>query len=269
VTEVPIREAATVVLLRDRRDGTAGMQTWLMRRVPKMAFAAGMSVFPGGSVDTTDGASPELLADRVQAQILNSIAQQLGSTVDHAGRLVCAAIRETFEEVGVLLSQPYVTVDPGLRGAVESRTSGFSAMLTDLGVVLDLSAIRPWARWITPAQEVRRYDTYFFVATLPPGAAAAAVTAEASHADWIGVEQALAEYDAGDRPLLPPTIVTLREMAAYASVAEVLAAAADRQVKPVQPVFHRSSDGALVADLGDGRTVELPSGFIGASGKQP
>ena len=107
--EVAAREAATVLLLRD---GADGLETWLMRRVPKMAFAAGMSVFPGGAVDDGDGE-----VDLPEADVA-PVAAQLGTTVAHAGRLITAAIRETFEEVGVLLGSPTTVVAPGLRAAV-------------------------------------------------------------------------------------------------------------------------------------------------------
>jgi 8-oxo-dGTP pyrophosphatase MutT (NUDIX family) len=249
---VPIREAATVVLLRD---GAAGLETWLLRRVAKMAFAAGMSVFPGGAVDTEDAVAGQPAAE------LMSIADQLGTDTDHAGALVCAAIRETFEEVGVLLVRPPVAVAPAEsdRVAVEARTRTFTSLLDELRVALDVTAIRPWARWITPEGESRRYDTYFFVAALPAGLTAAAVTGEASHADWIPVSQALAESTTGERPMLPPTVTTLTDIARYGTAAEVLEAAAGRTVTPVQPVLRRDDSGALMVDLGDGRSMRVPN----------
>jgi 8-oxo-dGTP pyrophosphatase MutT (NUDIX family) len=216
-----IREAATVILLRD---GEAGLETWLLRRVPKMAFAAGMSVFPGGAVEEADFLDHPLMA---------SVAEQLGTTAEHAGRIVAAAIRETIEEVDV---------------------------------VLGADAIFPWARWITPEAEPRRFDTYFFVAALPDGAAAAAVTGEASHADWILVAEALADYERGERPMLPPTVATLTEVGRYSRAGEVVRAAAGRTVEPIEPVFRKGEDGAWVADLGNGTVIPLPADFRSASG---
>jgi 8-oxo-dGTP pyrophosphatase MutT (NUDIX family) len=259
---VGIREAATVVLLRD---GPSGLQTWLLRRVPKMAFAAGMSVFPGGAVDAADA----LDGHNGSAAALRAIADQLSTTAEHAGRLVCAAIRETFEEVGVLLVQPPAVLSATERVAVEQREKPFADVLTGHGLELDLDAVRPWARWITPEGEVRRYDTYFFVALVPDETVAAAVTSEASHADWIPVDQALAESGRGARPMLPPTIVTLTEVAQYPTAAEVLAAAAQRRIQPVRPSFVRDSDGNLSVDLGNGTRLPLPADFIGASGTPP
>jgi 8-oxo-dGTP pyrophosphatase MutT (NUDIX family) len=218
-----VREAATVVLLRD---GSDGLETWLLRRVPKMAFAPGMSVFPGGAVDPAD-------ADGEGAP---EVAAALNTTPEHAGVLLRAAVREIQEETEVLL---------------------------------DAQLLHPWARWITPEAEPRRYDTYFFVAVLPAGAAAAAVTSEASHADWLPVAEALAQYGRGERPMLPPTVATLTEVSRYRTSAEVLGAAARRDISPIQPVIRRDDAGALVADLGNGAVIELPDSFITASGKKP
>jgi 8-oxo-dGTP pyrophosphatase MutT (NUDIX family) len=219
------REAATVVLLRD---GADGLQTWLLRRVAKMAFAPGMSVFPGGAVDPVDATGP-------QPSNLAAVAEQLGTTEQHAGVLLRAAAREIEEETDVRLP---------------------------------LESIRPWARWITPEAEPRRYDTYFFVAALPASSTASAVTGEASHADWIPVADALAEYARGDRPMLPPTVENLTGIARFGTVAEVLAAAARRIVRPIQPSFRQDEHGTWWADLGDGRQVELPESFRTASGRK-
>lgn len=222
---VPPREAATVVLLCD---SAAGLQTWLLRRVPKMKFAPGMSVFPGGGVDPVDFSGPS-------APTAGAVARQFGTTPEHAEVLLRAAAREIREE-------------------------------TD--VDLPLESILPWARWITPEAEPRRYDTYFFVAAVPAGGAAAAVTGEASHADWIAISDALAEYQRDERPMLPPTVANLIELSAFADVADVLAATAQRTIRVVQPRLRRNEDGDWVADLGGGRTLPLPESFVTASGRK-
>lgn len=220
-----VREAATVMLLRD---GPDGLQTWMLRRVPKMAFAPGMSVFPGGGVDPVDAVGPVPATAAAVA-----VAEQFDTTIEHAAVLLRAARRELMEE-------------------------------TD--VQLPLEALRPWARWITPEVEPRRYDTYFFVAAVPDEATAAAVTSEASHADWISVAQALAEYERDERPMLPPTVVNLSELAAMPSAAAVLDSAAARVVRPIQPHFRRDASGAWCADLGNGRLLPLPASFRRSSG---
>lgn len=223
--EVPVREAATVVLLRD---GADGVETWLMRRVPKMAFAPGMSVFPGGGVDPVDATGPRSAAGA-------AVAGQLGVSAEHAGILLRAAVREIAEETDVRLP---------------------------------LETIRPWARWITPPAESRRYDAYFFVATLPSDALASAISAEASAAGWVPVAQALAEYRNGERPMLPPTVRTLMELADYERAADALAAAAHRVIRPITPVLRQLPSGGWVADLGDGTQLPLPAEFITASGRR-
>jgi 8-oxo-dGTP pyrophosphatase MutT (NUDIX family) len=192
-----------------------------------MAFAPGMSVFPGGGVDPVDAAGP-VPANAAAA------AEQFGITVEHAAVLLRTAGRELMEE-------------------------------TDVRLPLEL--LRPWARWITPEVEPRRYDTYFFVAPIPDGAPAAAVTGEASHADWISVAEALAEYERDERPMLPPTVVSLRELAAMPSAAAALDSAAARVVRPIQPTFRKDSSGTWCADLGDGRLLPLPASFLTASGR--
>jgi len=225
VPEVPVREAATVVLLRDSADG---METWLMRRVPRMALAPGMSVFPGGGVDPVDATGPRSATEA-------AVAGQFGVSAEHAGILLRAAAREIAEETDVRLP---------------------------------LETIRPWARWITPPAESRRYDAYFFVATLPSDALASAISAEASAAGWVPVAQALAEYRDGERPMLPPTVRTLMELADFERAADALAAAAHRVVRPVTPVLRQLPSGGWVADLGDGTQLPLPAEFITASGRR-
>ena len=226
--EVPAREAATVILLRDSLDGASGIETWLMRRVPRMAFAPGMSVFPGGGVDPIDGSGPRS-ADEA------AVAAQLGVTTEHAGTLLRTAAREIAEETDVRLP---------------------------------LEAIRPWARWITPPTESRRYDTYFFLAEVPAETRASAVSAEASTAGWLPVAQALAEYERGERPMLPPTVRTLIELSDYPRTADALAAAAQRRISPITPVLRQRPDGSWVAELGDGLELPLPAEFVTATGRR-
>jgi 8-oxo-dGTP pyrophosphatase MutT (NUDIX family) len=220
------RLAASVLLVRD---SPAGLQTWLLRRVPKMVFAPGMSVFPGGGVDPVDSAGASVASAA-------PVAARFGVSDAQAEVLLRAAVRELAEETGL---------------------------------VLPASALLPWARWITPEVEPRRYDTFFFVAGLAdPASQPAAVTGEASHADWILVSQALAEYRQGDRPMLPPTVRNLMEVAAFSSLGDLLAAASDRAIRPIMPVLRELADGSRVADLGDGTVLPLPAGFITASGKR-
>jgi 8-oxo-dGTP pyrophosphatase MutT (NUDIX family) len=244
---VPVRDASTVVLLRD---GAAGVEAWLLTRVRQMAFAAGMTVFPGGRVEASDGDVP--WAGTPAA----SFADRLGSSDEAARALVGAAVRETFEETGVLLSTPSADLRAA-RSDVEAGRVGFAELLRAHGLAVDASGVHPWARWITPEGEPRRYDTRFFVAASPPGATAEDLTSESSAAGWVGVRDAIVQYERGDRPMFPPTIATLRAIDGLPAVADVLEAAASRSVEAVRPLLGVDGEGAYV-ELPDGSTMRLP-----------
>jgi 8-oxo-dGTP pyrophosphatase MutT (NUDIX family) len=247
MTSAPVRDAATVVLLRD---GGAGIEAWLLTRVRQMTFAPGMTVFPGGRVEDGDADLP--WAGRPPA----SIAARLGCGVTLARALVGAAVRETFEETGVLLTVPPGCLD-GSRADVEAGRMSFGALLRAHGFAVDADAVHPWARWITPDEEARRYDTRFFVAALPEHAHAQDVTSESSVAAWVPVREALAGETRGGPALLPPTRKTLHSVSGYPTVDDVLAAAEARSLDAVTPRVRRDSDGRYV-ELPDGSTMRLP-----------
>jgi 8-oxo-dGTP pyrophosphatase MutT (NUDIX family) len=243
----PVRDAATVVLLRD---GSDGLEAWLLTRVSEMVFAAGMTVFPGGRVDHADPQLP-FATDACAA-----IATRFGCDETLARALVGAAVRETFEETGVLLTVPGAQLAQA-RADVEAGRTSFGALLREHGLAVDVDAVRPWARWVTPPNEVRRYDTRFFVAALPPDAEALDVTSESSVASWVGVRDALAEAERGERLMLPPTLFTLTSLLPFPKVADVLAAADDRPLDAVRPSLHFVGDD-IVAELPDGTSITLP-----------
>jgi 8-oxo-dGTP pyrophosphatase MutT (NUDIX family) len=231
------------------RDGTAGPEAYLLRRVEGMSFAGGMTAFPGGGVDPADldadglrwvGPPPDRWADR------------LGADSRLARALVCAAVRETFEESGVLLADGVTDLsDPAWadrRRALEERRTSLSALLAAHDLALRADLLAPWAHWITPPPSPRRYDTRFFVAAVPAGQAPAHVSGEAAAAGWTPVATALADHAAGRLEMMPPTQVTLTELAAHRTVAEVLAAAPDRDIHPITPRLVRR-DGRVFAVL--------------------
>jgi 8-oxo-dGTP pyrophosphatase MutT (NUDIX family) len=248
VAVVP-RPAATVVLLRDGRDG---LEAYLQRRPMGMGFAGGLWVFPGGRVDEADrdpaveatwaGPSPAEWAGR------------LGMDLTEARGHVVAACRETLEEAGLLLATPV----PGVAALAAARREllagsvGLAELLARLGVRLDTGRLRPWGWWVTPEAEPRRYDTRFFLAGLPADAAVTAHLAEAERERWLPPAEAAADQEL---PMLPPTRYTLRDLAGFGSVAEALAAAAGRRVERILPVL----DGAeLVLPWGERYPVPLP-----------
>ena len=243
----PVRDAATVVLLRD---GTDGLESWLLTRVTQMVFAAGMTVFPGGRVDDADADLP--FAD----EDWRSTADRFGCDERLARALLGAAVRETFEETGVLLTQPPAQL-PQAVADVEAGRVAFGDLLRENGLTVDVGALRGWARWITPPNEVRRYDTRFFVGALPADATAEDVTSESSAASWVRVADAVEQAKSGQRLMLPPTMFTLTSLQGFATVSDVFAAAGERILEPVQPTL-RFEDGNIVAELPDGTIVVLP-----------
>ncbi|MCW2496999.1 NUDIX hydrolase [Jatrophihabitans sp.] len=246
--DVPVRDASTVVLLRD---SDQGLETWLLTRVRGMAFAAGASVFPGGRVDEADAELPFAPGG------VALTASRFGCDEARARVLLGAAVRETFEETGVLLSIPVADLS-GARTDVEAGRIGFGQLLRSNDLVLDAEGLRPWSRWITPVGEVRRYDTHFFVGALPDGAEAQDVTSESSSASWVGVGAALEAAQRGERIMLPPTLATLASLVPFETVAEALAASEGRSLEAVQPKITAGPDGGYRADLPDGSSFLLP-----------
>lgn len=234
------RVAATVMLLRP---STVGPEVYLQRRVSTMAFAPSMYVFPGGSVDPRD-------AERSVAWAgpgLDAWAGRLGLAPADARALVCAAVREVFEECGVLLAGPdESTVVGDVSGpdwerdrlALLAREVALAEMLAARGLVLRSDLLAPFARWITPLFEPRRFDTYFFVARLPADQVTRDVGGEADHSVWLTPAGAL------DLPMLPPTAHQLTALTSYAGVDDALAACAGRDLtSPVLPRVETDQDG--------------------------
>ncbi len=252
MTDAEVRDASTVVLLRD---GDGGPEVWLMTRVTGMAFAGGMAVFPGGRVDTADAQLPFAGGSDEEA------ARRFECAPEQARAIVGAAVREVFEETGVLLSVPTVDVS-GARADVEAGRVSFGDLLRANGVAVDGAALHPWSRWVTPAGEVRRYDTRFFVAAMPDDAQAQDVTTESSSAGWFGVGAVLESAQRGEIGMLPPTIMTLASLSGYGTVAEVLDAAGQRSLEPVRPVVERDAEGGYLAKLPDGTAFAIPSSLF-------
>lgn len=234
----PARDASTVVLLRDGREG---LEAYLLRRVATMAFAAGMYVYPGGRVDPRDAELPVNAWDGPPADDWAGI---LHADAAVARALVCAAVRETFEESGVLLAGEHageVVADTTgddwetERQALIDRSLSFASLLERRGLVVRADLLRPWAHWITPEAEPRRYDTRFFVAALPEGQRTRDVGGEADQVVWLRPQEALRRMADGDMFMMPPTAYTLAEFSGYDTVDEVLEAGSRRDVKTVLP----------------------------------
>jgi 8-oxo-dGTP pyrophosphatase MutT (NUDIX family) len=260
VTRTPAepKQAATVLLLRD---GQRGLEVYLLRRTKGMPFAGGMTAYPGGGVDPRDGDTEIAWAGPAP----DRWAAAFGCDERTARELVCAAVRETFEEAGVLLAGaddgsvvPDVSGDEWeeQRQALLSRELSLAELLAGRGLVLRSDMLRPFAHWITPPVEPRRYDTKFFAAALPVGQEARHVSGEADEADWLSPAAALAELAAGERPMLPPTSHTLGQLEAFPDVAAALAGSPPEPLHPISPTFEETVDGKW-AVLPDGTRIRL------------
>ncbi|MGW2387161.1 NUDIX hydrolase [Streptomyces sp. NPDC001658] len=229
------RRAATVMLLRD---GENGPFVHMLRRRASMAFAGGAYAYPGGGVDPRDDEHQVGWAGPTRAWW----AERLGVGETAAQAIVCAAVRETYEEAGVLLAGPAPDSVVGDttgedweadRAALVGRELSFAEFLDRRGLVLRSDLLGAWTRWITPEFEPRRYDTWFFVAALPEGQRTRNASTEADRTVWIRPGEAAMSYDRGELLMMPPTIATLRQLMPYATAAEALAAAPGRDLTPV------------------------------------
>ncbi len=237
---VPSKDAATIAVVRD---GPNGLEAFLMRRNSKMAFAPGMYVFPGGGVQADDGSEIPWVGPAPA-----DWAERFGCSPEVAKRLVVAAIRETFEETGVLLAGPDehtviadTTALAADREALEAKEYSFADFLNRENLVLRADLLSAWAHWITPAFEPRRYDTRFFVAAIPAGQKVDSVSTEADQSMWSPLSQALIEVAAGRAAMLPPTSITCRELAEL-TTGQIAEAATARRIYPIEPKLVRHND---------------------------
>ncbi|MEU8981961.1 NUDIX hydrolase [Streptomyces sp. NPDC048309] len=235
LTPVAPKRAATVMLLKDTHDTPV---VHMLRRRASMAFAAGAYAYPGGGVDPRDDEHLIRWAGPTRAWWAN----RLGVDETSAQAVVCAAVRETYEEAGVLLAGPAPDTVVGDttgddweadRAALVARDLSFAEFLDRRGLVLRSDLLGAWARWITPEFESRRYDTWFFVAALPEGQRTRNASTEADRTVWIRPADAAASYDKGELLMMPPTVATLRQLTPYDSAAGALAAAPTRDLTPV------------------------------------
>lgn len=257
------RNAASVVLLRDAPADATGLgpDVYLMRRQQSMAFAGGMWVFPGGGVDPEDADPAVAWTGPTPAEW----AERLGTDEALARALVCAAVRETFEESGVLLAGPDADslvadttgddweVD---RVALEARELSFHDFLLRRGLVLRSDLLGAYSAWLTPVFEPRRYRTWFFVAALPDGQVTRDISSESSAVEWRPARSAADMALAGEVIMLPPTFQNLLDVAQFDTPDDVLAEAAGRRVEMFMPEVVEAEDGEFtLSDHPDWRTL--------------
>ncbi|EFV11900.1 NUDIX hydrolase [Segniliparus rugosus] len=226
---VEAKDAASVVLVRQ---GADGVEVFLIRRVPQMAFAPGFTVFPGGGVDSGDWSDQPLGPDFWPARFQDS--------PERVAALGRAAARELFEECGVLLAAGGAVPDREralrARERIAAKEIGFGDFLADEGLSVDIGLLRPMAHWTTPVSEPRRFDTRFFLAVLPDGQEADGRTSESARSVWRRPADALDPASAEPCLLLPPTWSLLRLLASYSRVADVTAAL-DAERAPIPEVM--------------------------------
>ncbi len=236
------RPASTIVLLRD---GGTGCEVLMLRRNRKSGFVPGAYVFPGGRVDAADGEDSVL--ERLDGLTPEAAAERLGHDGDDPPAIAyyMAALREAFEETGILVGHDpdgnhpptaaeSADVDAVRDDLMEDRID-FGEALKRMGCRVEGSAVEYLAHWITPVVEPRRYDTRFFAAVVPPGSEAIVDPREMTDALWITPEAALARNEEGRLPMVFPTIKTLQRLARYGDAADTLQALRARAVPTILP----------------------------------
>jgi 8-oxo-dGTP pyrophosphatase MutT (NUDIX family) len=230
------RAASTVVILRGSAEDR---EVFLMRRTASMAFAAGMAVFPGGSLQPSDAETGTPWV----GPSTERWAAAFGTDPATARASVMAAIRETFEETGILFAgsgDDQVVSTQGrqdlevARRALEAGETSMSKFLKETALAVRADLLAPWAHWITPEFEPRRFDTRFFLAMLPAGQNVGTLATEAAAGGWMSLREAHAAGRSGDIQMMPPTLHTLGEIL-KAHEPDLLAAAWERPVRTIAP----------------------------------
>jgi 8-oxo-dGTP pyrophosphatase MutT (NUDIX family) len=246
--DVPVRPAATVMLVRDAIDGEPGVEVFMLRRTTNAAFGAGMYVFPGGRVDGVDGADE--IAPFCEGLDDAAASRQLG--VDHGGLAYwVAAVRECFEEAGVLLAEPRGGGALRLRNEDRHEVHDSSLSLVELcrrdNLVLDLSTTHYVDHWITPVGEQRRFDTRFFLSEMPNDQVPLHDDKETVESLWVRPAEALRMQADGELTMMPPTMVNLRFLMPHATAAAALAAGAAVERPPCTlPKLRRDETGRMI-----------------------
>lgn len=258
--DTPILDASTVIVLRE---ADVGLQTFMLCRHVRSGFMGGAHVFPGGKVDAEDLLpSWARRVDRPPDAIASVIGEH--DAARGLGVLV-AGIRETFEEAGVLLGS--TRRDADLADARRRLLEGaaFNDIAAELDIRIESAALAPYARWVTPEMETKRFDTRFYVARLPAGQTASHDGSETTSAVWLRPADAIDDMIAGKIKLAPPTVRTLRWLADFEQVTSVMADAVSRKPPLVRPRIVSGQDGWFLALPGDPEHPEREPVLPGAT----
>jgi 8-oxo-dGTP pyrophosphatase MutT (NUDIX family) len=259
--------AATVIVLRD---GAAGPEVFLVRRHEGTRFMGGAHVFPGGRVDAGDydaaGDADETWCDGI-AEARSRLA---GLAPREAIAYHLAAARELFEEAGVLLARDegtrYVSLTEAdgrarftrYRHEIHSGSQRLRALVAGEGLRLALDALVPFAHWVTPPVDVRRFDTRFFITRVPPDQTPAHDETETTDSAWITAGEAIARCGRLEIDLPPPTWTTLREIEMFGTVADVITWAQGRDIVRREPRFVEHDGRKMLLLAGDPLHPEAP-----------
>jgi 8-oxo-dGTP pyrophosphatase MutT (NUDIX family) len=234
-SDSPPRAAATVVMLRD---APAGLEVFLLKRHGLSDVLAGAYVFPGGKVDLEDARLDLEARLDVPAGLLHSALGEPALDKVAAASLYVAALREAFEETGVLYALGANAQQAASAGALLREGRAFDKVLAQLSLRLEASRLQPWSRWITPAvggAARKRFDTRFFLAAVPGGQLPRHDNHEAVESMWLTPRAALREYWEGRIELAPPQILSLAHLARHDTVSGALAQARLRPPPLVVP----------------------------------
>lgn len=243
------RPAATVVLMRDRGGPP---EVLLLKRNRATGFVPGAYVFPGGRVDTADGG--DAISRRWQGLDEARARERLampGESEPPAIAYFTAAVREAFEETGLLVSTgtapaaPDDALGPERDDLLEGRAS-FSELLERWSATLDGTRIEYIAHWVTPLVEPRRYDTRFFAALVAPDARATIDAREMTAAEWLTPGDALDRHRAGTLPMIFPTIRTLEDLSPFDSAEALFAHYRTQRIPMLMPEIVRTSSGVAL-----------------------
>lgn len=265
--------AATVILLRDGGEGP--FEVFLLQRDRNQSFMGGAYVFPGGRMDEADAEpGPAACRGGFCAAEARRLLQEPDLPEATALGLFLTAVRETFEEAGILLAvraagEPIDLLDPGAAerfAAYRLELHAGKLPLADLARRENLTyaadLLIPYSHWITPATEPRRFDTRFFLARLPEKQVAVHDRRELTASCWMTTATALADHAAGRIVLMPPTLKTIEELHAFSDVASLFAAARSKRIHPVFPEAFWTADSF-------GLRLPHDSEYTNAAFKQP
>lgn len=234
ITTPPVPSATVMVV----RDGAAGLEVLMVRRHGNAGVLGGAHVFPGGKLDPTDAVDDAGALDLPPEDCARRLSEP-GLPVADAVALHVAALRETWEEVGLFIGHgPVAEAEHRTLAARLDGGHSWPQAMASLGRVLPVSSLMPWSRWVTPRRpsvSSRRFDTRFFLAVAPAGQTALHDGHEATEAVWLSPRRALERFWDDDIDLAPPQIMSLMELARLPGVGAARAYAAARTPPLIEP----------------------------------